>query len=148
MNSKQVILNPGECSAKFEWSNDSIFVKLSGKNDNSAFTVVEDNLKETFHLPLHLHRKHTESFYVVDGELDFTVGDRTFIATKGTFVHVPEQVPHEVKARKASKMVMIYNPAGIEEYLESMSKLSEADFKNAEFMKMLDEKYDNIVLKK
>jgi hypothetical protein len=42
---------------------------------------------------------------------------------------------------------MIYNPAGFEEYLEVLSKLTPEDFKNAEKMKQLDEKYDIIPLK-
>ena len=44
--------------------------------------------------PAHVHRRHVESFYVLEGELTFTVGDRELQAGAGTWVQVPPGVPH------------------------------------------------------
>jgi quercetin dioxygenase-like cupin family protein len=44
--------------------------------------------------PLHLHRNHSESFYVLDGELTFTVSGEEIRATAGAWVQVPAGVPH------------------------------------------------------
>jgi len=44
--------------------------------------------------PQHLHRRHVESFYVLEGELAFTVGGSELHATPGTWVQVPANVPH------------------------------------------------------
>jgi mannose-6-phosphate isomerase-like protein (cupin superfamily) len=44
--------------------------------------------------PPHTHRRHVESFYVLEGELAFTVGDRELRAEAGTWVQVPPGLPH------------------------------------------------------
>jgi quercetin dioxygenase-like cupin family protein len=44
--------------------------------------------------PPHLHRRHVESFYVLEGEMTFTAGGRELRAEAGTWVQVPPGVPH------------------------------------------------------
>ena len=44
--------------------------------------------------PLHLHRRHLESFYVLAGELLFTIGDAELRATAGSWVQVPPETSH------------------------------------------------------
>jgi quercetin dioxygenase-like cupin family protein len=44
--------------------------------------------------PPHLHRRHVESFYVLDGELTFTAGGRELRAEAGSWVQIPPGVPH------------------------------------------------------
>ena len=44
--------------------------------------------------PPHLHRRHTESFYVLAGELSFTVAGEERQAVAGTWVQVPPGTPH------------------------------------------------------
>ena len=44
--------------------------------------------------PAHLHRRHVESFYVLEGELTFAAGEREVLASAGTWVQVPPGTPH------------------------------------------------------
>jgi mannose-6-phosphate isomerase-like protein (cupin superfamily) len=44
--------------------------------------------------PPHVHRRHVQSFYVLEGELTFTAGDRELRAEEGSWVQVPPGVPH------------------------------------------------------
>jgi mannose-6-phosphate isomerase-like protein (cupin superfamily) len=44
--------------------------------------------------PRHLHRRHVESFHVLEGELALTAGDRELRAEPGSWVQVPPGVPH------------------------------------------------------
>ncbi len=44
--------------------------------------------------PLHLHHRHVESFYVLEGELALTAGGREHRAVAGTWAQVPAGVPH------------------------------------------------------
>ena len=46
--------------------------------------------------PLHLHRRHVESYYVLEGEMALRVGDRGLRAVAGSWVQVPPGVPHTV----------------------------------------------------
>jgi mannose-6-phosphate isomerase-like protein (cupin superfamily) len=44
--------------------------------------------------PQHRHARHDEGFYVVSGTAQFTVGDQTYEAPRGTLVMVPPGAPH------------------------------------------------------
>ena len=44
--------------------------------------------------PTHLHRRHVESFYVLEGEMTFTADGRELRAEAGSWVQVPPGVPH------------------------------------------------------
>jgi mannose-6-phosphate isomerase-like protein (cupin superfamily) len=44
--------------------------------------------------PAHLHSDHTESFYVLEGELVFSVADAELSAPAGTWAQVPAGTPH------------------------------------------------------
>jgi len=43
---------------------------------------------------LHAHADHVDSFYVVDGEAEFTVGDEVFRGGPGSYVAAPMGVRH------------------------------------------------------
>ena len=43
---------------------------------------------------MHLHRKHVEAFYVLDGALDIRAGEATVPAPAGSFVLYPAGSPH------------------------------------------------------
>ena len=44
--------------------------------------------------PMHLHRRHVETFYVLAGEMAFTAGERELHAVAGSWVQIPAGVPH------------------------------------------------------
>jgi quercetin dioxygenase-like cupin family protein len=44
--------------------------------------------------PRHLHRRHAESFYVLEGELVLTLGDREIRTEAGAWAQVPPGIPH------------------------------------------------------
>jgi quercetin dioxygenase-like cupin family protein len=68
--------------------------------------------------PPHLHRLEDETFYVLEGEIAFQVGDENLIAGPGTFVNMPIGQPHAFKNEtdQIAKMLITYAPAGLEEY--------------------------------
>jgi mannose-6-phosphate isomerase-like protein (cupin superfamily) len=43
---------------------------------------------------LHLHRRHEEAFYVLEGELQFKLGDEEIHARPGSTILVPPGTPH------------------------------------------------------
>lgn len=74
--------------------------------------------------PPHLHGREDEAFWVVEGELEITVGERTLRAGPGSFVHLPRGVLHgyrnagDVPARFLTLMV----PAGLEAFFREVGK--------------------------
>lgn len=60
------IVNNGQGEI-YEWQNDQITIRLNGKQTQDQFTLSEDMMKPNFKLGLHLHRKHPETFHILEG---------------------------------------------------------------------------------
>ena len=73
--------------------------------------------------PPHVHRRHAESFYVLEGELTFTVDDRELRAEAGSWAHVPPGVPHTfaIPEDRSVRFLDIHTPScGFGAYLRGL----------------------------
>lgn len=138
---QQEVIQSGK-GIEYKWSSDHIFVKSIGALTEGRASMVEDTLKPGFHLARHHHKKMTEIFYILEGELTLIFDDETVVATAGTTVNVPPNVWHEAKTENGARMLSIFSPAGFEDYLAEMKTLSDEQFADAAFMQALNEKYD------
>jgi mannose-6-phosphate isomerase-like protein (cupin superfamily) len=108
---------------------------------NQTFEVVEKTAGSSrARLP---SRRH---FYIFDGSADFQVGDELFLATKGSCVHIPPGVPHQVTSREGVRMLMIYSPAGTEGMFAAMHALAQDQLMNAELTKQIALKHDTVMI--
>ena len=132
----------------YDWSKDHTFVKVSAADTGGAFALMEDNLKREFSLGLHLHRQHAETFYILEGSIDFHIDGDWMTAPTGATVHIPPGVPHalELPAGQTGKLLMIFQPAGFDQYLAELAKLTERDVADKDLLNALDEKYDIVQL--
>lgn len=139
--------NDGNVSV-YEWQNDTITVILTGAQTAGAFTLTEDRMKPCFCLGLHMHREHAETFYILEGEVQFRINSDVFSAGVGTTVHVPPGTPHAVRIvnGQPGRLLMLYSPAGFDEYLAVLKNLTAEQCADAEFMRSLEQRYDNISL--
>ncbi len=136
---------PGE-GPNYDWSNDHSFVKVSAVETGGPFALIEDNLKATFALGLHRHDHHAETFYILEGGLDFYLDGEWLRALPATTIHVPAGVPHACRVANAepAKMLMIMQPSGFDAFLAEMATLDPADFEDPKVMAALNSKYDII----
>jgi quercetin dioxygenase-like cupin family protein len=67
--------------------------------ETSQLSVLEIEFDASFEVPPHSHDDYVDSFYVLDGEVEFTVGDRTLQAGPGTLVVAPPHVTHGFRTR-------------------------------------------------
>jgi quercetin dioxygenase-like cupin family protein len=56
----------------------------------------------------HVHREHTESFYVLEGELELTVDGEVIRAVEGTWLQVPAGAAHAVSA--SGRYLSVHTP--------------------------------------
>ncbi len=138
---KQEIIPPGK-GIEYEWSSDYIFVKTIGRFSERRVSMVEDTLKPGFHLGRHHHKKMTEIFYVLEGEVTLIFDNETIVAAAGTTVNVPPNIWHEAKSENGARMLSVFSPAGFEDYLAHMKTLSDEQFADEAFMQALNQKFD------
>ncbi|WP_136440675.1 cupin domain-containing protein [Pacificoceanicola onchidii] len=133
----------------YDWSADHTYVKVSAEDTGGQYTLMEDNLKSQFALGLHLHRYHAETFYILEGDVDFYIDGDWMTATPGSCIHVPPGVPHACTLAdgcEGGRMLMIYQPSGFDQYLAELAQMTEADFADTAKMDALNDKYDIVNL--
>ena len=74
----------------------------------------------------HTHDDAEEHFLVLEGEVDFHVGQQAFLVKAGDFIHVPRGVIHQFTVRAPhAKMIATYTPAGEEQgFIDAATPLS------------------------
>ncbi len=80
---------PGEGEV-FERENRTITIRV----DHPDLSVVEIAFDETFVVDPHTHDDHVDSFYVLEGEVAFTIADETVVAGPGAVVVAPPGARH------------------------------------------------------
>ncbi|WP_146347898.1 cupin domain-containing protein [Phaeobacter marinintestinus] len=131
----------------YDWSADHTYVKVSAADTGGQYTLMEDNLKANFRLGLHLHRYHAETFYILEGSVDFYVDGDWMTAQPGTCLHIPPGVEHAcvlTQGCTAGRMLMIYQPSGFDQYLAELGQMTDADFEDSAKMDALNQRYDII----
>ena len=98
--------------------------KALGEDTDGAFAFVEAITPPQAGPPPHIHEREDETFWVLEGELEFMVGDGTVRAPAGSFVHAPRGIPHTYKnvGTTPSKYVAMIQPAGLEKFFEEVSE--------------------------
>lgn len=103
------------------WLGSLALVKATSADTNGQFCLVEirENEGET---PLHVHHNEDETFWVLEGEIEFEVGGERFEARPGTMLFGPRGVPHRYTVRRGpARMLFIFTPGGFEKLLIATS---------------------------
>ena len=143
MTGKPIVRRPGEGKS----------INLAGKP--MVFLVTGDNTKHTsmfdwtlppgFATGRHVHGSQEETFYVLEGECEWQVGDEIIRAEVGTYVFIPPGVPHNIvnASDKPARMIMTVSPPGHERYFEELAVLANGSGKpDAEAIGDLRNRYD------
>jgi len=116
-----IVLGAGEGKTISVLGN-SYTYKAAKEETGGAYTLIEGTVVGDGPPP-HIHTTEEEAFYVLEGELNVLVGQRTVTATAGAFVLVPRGTVHTFsKAGTASaKILTIISPAGFEKFFEEIA---------------------------
>ncbi|MBU2940210.1 cupin domain-containing protein [Lacinutrix sp. C3R15] len=121
-NPKIVKANEGN---KLNVLGDNQNIKLSGKDTNGQYTLIEQNNEPGVGIPPHVHDNEDEVFQVLSGQVEMLVGDKTTILQAGDLIFCPKGVPHSWKVvgeEKSRAMLSIF-PAGLEDMFKELAEL-------------------------
>ncbi len=123
MTKGAVILEPGE--AKILTLAGKPLAVLVTKADSKHTCMFDWTVPPGFSTGLHVHRVQEETFYVVEGECDWQIGDRHVRARPGAYVFIPPGTPHNIgnSSGASARMIMTVSPPGHENYFEELSAL-------------------------
>jgi quercetin dioxygenase-like cupin family protein len=92
---------------------------------NDAFSLMERELPPGGRKPPpHIHTNCTEAFYVLNGEVEFSLGATTFLGRPGAFVLVPGGVAHTFgNAGTAPARLLVIHAPAMDAYFEELQAL-------------------------
>jgi len=99
-------------------------LRATGGETGGTFGIAELTLPPHFrHIAPHWHAHTTESFYVLDGTIAFTLDDRTFTLGRGGFVMAPARTVHQFWNPTAAPATLLdlFLPGGFEAYFEELA---------------------------
>jgi len=100
----------------------------TGEDTNFKYTLIEALVSPGGGPPPHVHSREEEGFYILEGEIAFTIDGKRVVATPGMFANMPVGTPHSFKneTNKPAKMLATVAPAGLEKmFMEIAVPLAE-----------------------
>jgi quercetin dioxygenase-like cupin family protein len=84
-----IVSRPGD-GERFERANCVVTIRV----DLPQLSVIEIEFDSTFEVDPHTHDDHVDTFYVLEGEVEFTTGDTIVVGGLGTVVAAPPGTRH------------------------------------------------------
>ena len=95
-------------------------------NDTKYTSMFDWTIPAGFATGLHVHRVQEETFYMLEGECEWRVGDQVVRATPGTYLFIPPGIQHNILNVSATpaRVLMTVSPPGHEHYFEALAALA------------------------
>jgi quercetin dioxygenase-like cupin family protein len=108
----------------FWFLNTLTLVKATAAQTGGAFGLIEQHAPVGAGSPYHVHRAEEESFYVMEGQLEFINGQRRMTCGPGSYVFLPRDTPHGFRVVGASpaRFLILTTPGGFEGFVIEMGE--------------------------
>ena len=114
-----------EREGKMLWVVDELMTfKATGEDTGGAYSLTDSVVPSGGGPRPHIHHREDEAFWVLEGELEVMVGESTFKASAGSFVHLPKDIPHSYEniGLGPARFITLIVPAGLERFFEEVGK--------------------------
>lgn len=103
-----------------------MLIRLHGRDTNGTVSAVESLDVTGGGPPPHIHHREDETFQILEGEYEWTVGDKTFVAQAGDTIFAPRGIPHTYRylGQKPGRLLCVITPAGFEGFFEAIGALT------------------------
>jgi quercetin dioxygenase-like cupin family protein len=117
---------PSEGGKKVNVLGIPMVIRIHGHDTGGIVSAVESHDVPGGGPPPHIHSREDETFQVLEGEYEFTVDGKGFIAKKGTTIFAPRGIPHTYRylGQTPGRFMCVITPAGFEEFFEVIGALT------------------------
>jgi quercetin dioxygenase-like cupin family protein len=122
-NANKLMFVPADTGEAY-WVMGTLFTYLvtGAESGGSYFTLIVDVGPEAGPPP-HIHHLEEEQFYVLEGQLTYSVGDQTFQVNTGDFIHISRGTVHSFRnGPKPARLLATFAPAGIEGFFREVGE--------------------------
>ena len=117
---------------QFHFGGDTFTIKRSPRETADGSSLTHLIVAPETRAPCHDHERYEETFYILDGELEFTLGEETFTVRAGDYICAPPKTRHGYvnKSGKPVSMLFTFSPGGMEElFYDFRDELGPTDWK-------------------
>jgi len=109
------------------FTSNRIVIKVRGAETGGAFGLIEATAPPGASPPLHVHSREEESFWVLEGEVEFLCGEERFRAGPGGFALLPRGIPHSflVVGDAPARFINVITPGGMEDFFARAGRPAE-----------------------
>jgi len=114
-----------EGEGKMLWVADELMTfKVSSEDTGGMYSLTDSLVPPQGEVTPHIHYREDEAFWVLEGELEILVGEDTFRADAGSFIHLPKGVWHAYKnvGMRPARFLTLMVPTGVEKLFEEVGK--------------------------
>ena len=98
----------------------------TAKDTGGVFSLTHCYFRKGFTAPPHYHTLEDESFYMLEGEIDFHIGEKKVKASAGQFIVLPRNIPHHFDlVTDTAKALMLITPGGFETFFREFGRPAE-----------------------
>lgn len=107
-------------------------VVFSGVQTEGRYSLISEVWTPQFQVPPHFHSRHAETFFVISGQVEWTVDGRAQVLGAGDAVYIPPGAVHSVRVVGGKDMhtLMLSEPGGFEETAAIGMSLTPEEMKN------------------
>ena len=116
-------VGPGEGPA-FSAVGDVYRMLATGEQTGGVYVLCEARVLPGGGPPPHIHHRDDESFFVLEGEITFTLGAKRVVAKAGTFIQGPRGFPHAFKneSHAPARTLIHLTPPGFENFMAEIAQ--------------------------
>jgi len=101
-------------------------IRVHGRDTGGIVSAVESHDVPGGGPPPHIHSREDETFQVLEGEYEFTVDGKSFVAKKGTTIFAPRGIAHTYRylGQVPGRLMCLITPSGFEGFFEAIGALA------------------------
>lgn len=111
------------------WSVNALtWIRARAADTGGSLGAFEQRLTAAGNPPRHVHRNEDEAWRILEGTIDFYIGDERIPAGPGSFVFAPRGIPHHFAVTSPEvRMMVIVTPGGFEGFLQEVGERTTGD---------------------
>jgi quercetin dioxygenase-like cupin family protein len=89
----------------------------TGSDTNGRHALIKILVERGAEPPAHTHSREDESYFILKGSIEYTIGVDKLRVNEGEYVYLPKDVPHsfEILSERAEVLMWI-SPAGLDQW--------------------------------
>ena len=116
---------------------------VTSEQSGGAFSLIEVTTNPQSGVPVHLHTREDETFFILEGTIEATCGGRTLTLEKSATAFLPRNLPHSYRnpTNNVARYLVWITPGGFEKCLEEFGRLPAGQAPSPETLVSIGQKY-------